>query len=70
MEETKIATQYAEEREFAIKLLKRGKTTLEEISEYTELTLEELQELIERLKGKIADCKMFSAKLKFTNGIK
>lgn len=39
-----------EKIQFAVKLLKRGKDTLEEISELTGLTLEKVKEIQEQLK--------------------
>lgn len=44
----------AEREAIAFRLLKKGKLSLEEISEYTELTMEQVQELANRLKENVA----------------
>ena len=47
-------TRKNEREAFATRLLKKGKSTLEEISEYTELSLEQVQDLAAKLNDVVA----------------
>ena len=51
MEERVKDTEYREKVNFAVKLLKRGKDTIEEIAELTGLTIEIVKQINEELKG-------------------
>ena len=51
MEERVKDTEYREKVNFAVKLLKRGKDTIEEIAELTGLTIEIVKQIKEELKG-------------------
>jgi len=53
-EETRRTTIEKERELFALRLLKKGKASLEEIAEYTEFTMEQVQELANRLKDIVA----------------
>ena len=51
MEERVKDAEYREKVSFAVKLLKRGKDTIEEIAELTGLTIEVVNQINEELKG-------------------
>lgn len=51
MEERIKDAEYREKVSFAVKLLKRGKDTIEEIAELTGLTIEVVNQINEELKG-------------------
>ena len=48
--ETAREAEYQKSLDFALKMLQRGKITLEEISDYSDLPLETVKELAEQMK--------------------